>query len=86
MEDMVKLKSKVKSNLDAILRDRGLRYNWVAEKIGATQAQITNWCKNRDGYARSTPSVVYILRLQRLLEVKVEEMFEEIEEERNDRL
>jgi transcriptional regulator with XRE-family HTH domain len=78
MEVGLILKSKVKSNLGEILENRGLRLKWVAEQIGATQAQLTNWCKNEDGYARSTPSVLYILRLQKLLNVSVEEMYEEI--------
>ena len=76
------LKGKVKSNLGTILYDKGLRYNWVAKQIEATPSQVTNWCKNeKDGTAKSTPSVLYILKLQNLLGVKVEEMYELIEEE-----
>jgi hypothetical protein len=72
------LKARVKTNLGIILEERGLRLKWVANKIGATQSQLSNWCKNdEDGYAKSTPSVLYILRLQKLLNIKVEEMFEE---------
>jgi putative transcriptional regulator len=71
------LKAKVKSNLGDIIENKGLKLKWVAEKIGATQSQLTNWCKNEKGYANSTPSVIYILRLQRLLNVNVEEMYEE---------
>lgn len=77
MEVGLILKVKVKSHLGEILENKGLRLKWVAEQIGATQAQLTNWCKNEDGYARSTPSVLYILRLQRLLNVRIEEMYEE---------
>lgn len=75
------MKVKVKSNLGEILESRGLRLKWVAEQIEATQAQLTNWCKNENGSAKSTPNVVYILRLQKLLNVKVEEMYEEIKED-----
>lgn len=74
------LKNKVKSNLGKILDERGLRLKWVADKIGATQSQMTNWCKNdKNGHAKSTPSVIYILRLQKLLNITVDEMFEEID-------
>lgn len=69
------MKSKVKSNLGEIIENRGLKLKWVADQIGATQSQITNWCKNENGYAKSTPNVVYILKLQKILNVKVEEMF-----------
>jgi transcriptional regulator with XRE-family HTH domain len=72
------LKTRVKSKLGEILEKKGLRLKWVAEQIGATQSQLTNWCKNdEEGYARSTPSVIYILKLQKLLNVRVEDMFEE---------
>lgn len=72
------LKNKVKSNLGYILEENGLRLKWVAEKIGATPSQLSNWCKNdSDGCAKSTPSVLYILRLQKLLNIRIEEMFEE---------
>lgn len=73
------LKSKVESHLGEVLEKRGLRLKWVAEQINATPSQLTNWCKNEDGYAKSTPGVIYILRLQKLLNVNVEEMYEEIE-------
>jgi hypothetical protein len=75
------LKTKVKSNLGEILESKGLRLKWVAEQIGATPSQLTNWCKNDEvtGYAKSTPSVIYILKLQRVLNVNVELMYEEVE-------
>lgn len=74
------MKSKVKSNLGEIIESKGLKLKWVADQVGATQSQLTNWCKNENGYAKSTPSVVYILRLQKLLGVKIEEMYEEFDE------
>lgn len=77
------LKSKVKSNLGKLLSEKGYRLKWVSEKIGCTQAQLTNWCKNDEetGYAKSTPNVLYILKLQELLNVRVEEMYEIINNE-----
>lgn len=69
---------KIKSNLGKIIENKGFRMKWVANQIGATPSQLSNWCKNdEDGYAKSTPSVLYILRLQKLLGIGVEEMFEE---------
>lgn len=79
---MPKLKAKVKSNLGAILAERGLRLKWVADKIDATQSQLTNWCKNDDdGFAKSTPNIVYIIRMEKLLGVTASEMFEIVKEE-----
>ena len=74
----LQLKNKIKSNLGRIIVEKGLKASWVAEKIGATPSQLTNWSKNdNEGFAKSTPSVLYILRLQKLLGVPVEEMYEE---------
>lgn len=71
---------KIKSNLGKILEERGLKLKWVSEQIGATQSQLTNWCKNENGFAKSTPNIFYILRLQKLLNIGVDEMFEECKE------
>lgn len=73
-----KLKAKVKSNLGEIIEVKGLKLKWIADQIGATQAQLTNWCKNENGYAKSTPNVYYLLRLKKILEVPIEKMFEEL--------
>ncbi len=71
---------KIKTNLGEIIESKGLRYNWVAEKIGCTKSQITNWSSNdAHGHAKSTPNVKYVLRLEKLLGVSVSEMFEEVE-------
>lgn len=75
------MKLKVKSNLGEIIDGKGLKFKWVASQIESTQSQLTNWCKNDEqGFAKSTPSVIYVLRLQKLLNVRVEEMFEELKE------
>lgn len=78
MEVGVILKKKVVSKLGEVIESKGLRRDWVAKQIEATPAQVTNWCKNEDGIAKSTPNVFYILRLEKVLHVRVGEMFEEV--------
>lgn len=81
MEGLVKkMKNSVKSNLGEVIQRKGLMKKWVAEQIGATPAQLHNWCLNENGSAKSTPHVVYILRLEKVLDVKVGDMYEEIKE------
>ncbi|WP_143262117.1 helix-turn-helix transcriptional regulator [Sediminibacillus massiliensis] len=76
------MKKKVRSKLGEVLESKGIRKKWVADNIGATQAQVNRWCNNdKDGVAESTPSVYYILRLEKLLDVKVSDMYEETTEE-----
>lgn len=71
------LKKKVVSKLGEVIDSKGLRRDWVARQIEATPAQITNWCTNENGFAKSTPSVLYMLRLEKLLKVTVSDMYEE---------
>lgn len=79
--EVSEMKKKVKSNLGEILESRGIMKKWIADNTGATQAQVNRWCNNKDGAAESTPSVYYILLLEKLLNVKVSEMFEVIKED-----
>lgn len=82
MEVKEKMKAKIRSNLGTVLDSKGLKNKWVAEKIEATESQIANWSKNqKDGQVKSTPHVGYVLKLEKLLDVRVGEMFEIIEEE-----
>lgn len=76
-----KLKTKIHSNLGDILNSRGLKNKWVAEQIGATESQVANWSTNKNGQAKSTPHVVYVIRLEKLLGCTASEIFEEVEEE-----
>lgn len=71
----------VESHLGEIIQKQGLMKKYVAEKIGATKAQLNNWCSNENGIAKSTPNVLYVIRLERILGVKAGEMFKEIKED-----
>lgn len=78
MEGLVTLKDAVKSKLGEYLESNGINKAWLARQVGATKAQMYNWCKNEDGKAKSTPSVLFVLRLENQLGIKVSDMFEEI--------
>jgi transposase-like protein len=74
-----KLKAKVRSKLGELLDKRMVNKAELARQIGVVPKQLYGWCQNDvDGTATSTPSVVYLLRLQRLLGVNIEEMYEEV--------
>ncbi|WP_156036651.1 XRE family transcriptional regulator [Halobacillus karajensis] len=75
------MSKKVKSNLGEIIESKGIMKSWIAKQTGATKSQVTRWCNNKDGAAESTPSVYYILQLEKLLDTPVRKMFEIIEEE-----
>lgn len=81
MEVSTKMKIKVRSKLGDLLKERGIMQKWVSDKVGATQAQINKWCQNNeDGQALSTPNVIYLLRLQKVLDINIEDMYEEVDE------
>lgn len=71
------LKIKVKSKIDSYLQIRGTSKAWLARKIGATPAQINNWCKNdEEGNAVSQPSVGYVLRMLKVLNCDIHDLWE----------
>lgn len=72
---------KVKSNLHEIINGKGIKKKWLADQMGATASQINRWCNNKNGVAESTPSVYYVLQLEKLLDTPVKKMFELTEEE-----
>jgi DNA-binding Xre family transcriptional regulator len=73
------MKIKVRSKLDDYLKERGIKKKWLSEQIQCERSQLTNWCKNNEHGAISTPSVGYLLRLQKILDCKTEDLFEESE-------
>jgi DNA-binding Xre family transcriptional regulator len=76
------MKIKVRSKLGEYLDQRGIMKKWLADQVGADEAQVNRWCKNKDGVAVSTPSVGYLLRIKRTLGCKLEEIYEEIIEKK----
>lgn len=77
-----KLKIKVVTKLGDYLDSRGIKQSWLAEKVEADKTQVSNWCKNdeKTGYAKSTPSVGYIIKIIDVLECNVNELWELREE------
>jgi DNA-binding Xre family transcriptional regulator len=74
------MKIKVRSKLDSYLKQKGIKKTWLSEQIECEKSQLSKWCKNdKDGFATITPSVGYLLRIQRVLHCKTEDIFEESE-------
>jgi hypothetical protein len=74
------MKIRVRSKLDEYLKKNGIKKTWLCNQIKCDKSQLTKWCKNdENGYAIITPSVGYLLRIQRTLSCTTEEIFEESE-------
>lgn len=73
------MKIKVRSKMGEYLNERGIKKNWLCEQIHCEKSQMTKWCKNDNGEAVSTPSVGYLLRIKKVLNCKIEDLYEESE-------
>jgi DNA-binding Xre family transcriptional regulator len=74
------MKIRVRSKMDEYLNKRGIKKVWLSEQIKCGTSQISRWCKNgENGEAISTPSVGYLLLLQKVLECEIEDLYEIIE-------
>ena len=54
----------VRNRLEQILAEKGIRQNWLAEKVGVTRQTMSNLVKNR--YATSTEiglKIAYVLNM-----------------------
>jgi putative transcriptional regulator len=62
---------KLESKIGELINERGLKRKWIAEKVGVTPKQISNWVT---GY--SYPTVEKAFKLANLLGVKVDDLYE----------
>lgn len=60
----------VKNNLKQLLREKGLKHNFIAEKIGLEASYFSNIIKGKN-----IPSVEIALKLEQILGVPVNEIF-----------
>ncbi|MGJ9383254.1 helix-turn-helix transcriptional regulator [Salipaludibacillus sp. CF4.18] len=72
------MKAKSKSKINEYLDSRGTSKAWLAERIGASRAQVNNWSKNENGVVVSQPSVGYVLKMIRVLGCELDDIYEEV--------
>lgn len=58
--------------VDELIKERGLKQLYVAEKIGVNKDTVTNWCKNR-----SVPKLDKAVELSELLNCSLYDLFEQ---------
>lgn len=74
----LKLKVKVRCKIGELLKNEGRSQTWLADKISEGLSEpvrpqlVNDWCNGR-----GTPSVGYLLRIQRVTGWSLEQMFEE---------
>jgi len=50
--------------LKNIIKSKGIKQNWLANKIGVSEVTVSNWCKGK-----SNPNKQHIQKLSEILEV-----------------
>ncbi|GAG64655.1 unnamed protein product [marine sediment metagenome] len=60
------------TKLSEILKKRGIKQIWIAEKLGVSETAVSHWVKGKH-----IPQPKYILKLSKLLEVSIEELINE---------
>lgn len=68
----------VKNRLKDILVERGLKQNWLADKVGITKTTLGNIVNNR-----YSTSLDVAMKIAKTLELKIEDIFR-LEEDEND--
>jgi len=64
----------MKSKIGEIIDKKGYKKKYVAEKMDITQSQLSNWISGR-----AYPPMDKAFKLAKVLDVKVDDLYEEIE-------
>ncbi len=70
---------KYKNNLMYFKEKTGLSFNKIGKAVGISQNYVQTYCKND-----SNKSLIIVLRLAKLFNCRVEDLFELIEDEENE--
>lgn len=65
----------MRCKIGEIIENKGLKKKYIAEQMGISQNQLSNWI-----YKRSYPPLDKTFKLSRLLNVSVEDLYEYNEE------
>ena len=52
--------------LKELLKSKGLKQNWLANKMGVSEVTVSNWCAGK-----SVPRKAHLKKLSELLEVPI---------------
>ncbi len=61
---------ELKNNLEKILKDRGIKKSWLANKAGISESSMSNMTKNRHN-----TSLLVAFKICRYLNLKIEDLF-----------
>ncbi|MBT2717957.1 helix-turn-helix transcriptional regulator [Bacillus sp. ISL-57] len=65
----------MKSNIGKLLKESKFKRDYIQKEMGVSRNTISNWSQGK-----TNPSVDQLFKLAKLLEVKVDDLYEEDEE------
>ena len=71
---------KLYSKVDEAIKRKGYLKSFVAKEIGVSNTTMSLWSKPKGGEAKTAPNVFVVLKLAKLLDCNVEDLFEIREE------
>lgn len=75
------MKVKVRSKLGDYLDSRGTNKAWLAKQMGLQRSQVQNWTNNdENGLAVIQPSIGYVLKMTKVLDCHIDDLYELVEE------
>lgn len=73
MEGSVKM--PIRSNIDAVILQKGLKKKWIAEQMGISQSYFSQMTKtDESGILQNAMSAEYLVKLAHVIGVKVDEL------------
>ena len=55
--------------LKKILLSKGIKQNWLSEKMGVSEVTVSNWCKGK-----AFPNTKHLNKISKILGVSVEQL------------
>lgn len=71
---------KLHSKFDEVVKRKGIMKTFIARELGVSKTTLSLWSNNADGEAKTSPNIYLVLRVAKLLDCKVEDLFEVKEE------
>lgn len=73
---------KLHSKFDEVVKRKGIKKKFIVDELGISKTTMSLWSNDANGEAKTSPNVFLVLKVAKLLDCKVEDLFE-IKEEIN---
>ncbi|MED3974639.1 helix-turn-helix transcriptional regulator [Priestia megaterium] len=71
---------KLHSKFDEVVKRKGIKKKFIVDELGISKTTMSLWSNDANGEAKTSPNVFLVLKVAKLLDCKVEDLFEIKEE------